>query len=170
MSKRVKAPRKHDPEFRKQAGRLVIDEGMSVRPAADDLGIASTSLDTWVRKFRYGTWSLDDCTEALTQFANISFHYVLTDIHLGGQINYQGFEDIKILRYLRENIPEVIPLAMTSDPKIKTYQDVLKEGVEYLFRKPIISKDELLIHVNAARSRRLVGSLVKRRASRADPQ
>ena len=60
-------------------------------------------------------------------------------------------------------MPEVIPLAMTSDPKIETYQNVLKEGVEHLFRKPIVSKDELLIHLNAARSRRLVGSLVKRR-------
>jgi DNA-binding NtrC family response regulator len=84
-------------------------------------------------------------------------------IHLGGQVNYQGYEGIKILKYLRENMPEVIPLAMTSDPKIQTYQDVLKEGVEHLFRKPIISKDELLIHLNAARSRRMVGSLVRRR-------
>jgi DNA-binding NtrC family response regulator len=101
--------------------------------------------------------------EAIQQLENISFQYVLTDIHLSGQLNYQGFEGIKILRFLRENMPEVIPLAMTSDPKIETYHDVLKEGVEHLFRKPIVSKDELLIHLNAARSRRVVGSLVKRR-------
>jgi len=66
MSKRVKAPRKHDPEFRKQAGRLVIDEGMSVSRTAADLGIASTTLDTWVRKFRDGTWSLEDCSTVST--------------------------------------------------------------------------------------------------------
>lgn len=105
--------------------------------------------------------------DALNQLANISFQYVLTDIHLNGQLNYSGFEGLKILRYLKENMPEVIPLAMTSDPKIETYQDVLKEGVEHLFRKPIISKDELLIHLNAARSRRLMGFLVKRRPKEA---
>ena len=66
MSKRGTAPRKHDPEFRKQAGRLVIDEGMSVSRTAADLGIASTTLDTWVRKFRDGTWSLDDCSTVST--------------------------------------------------------------------------------------------------------
>ena len=32
--------------------------------------------------------------EALAQLANISFQYVLTDIHLGGQINFQGYEGI----------------------------------------------------------------------------
>jgi DNA-binding NtrC family response regulator len=103
--------------------------------------------------------------EALTLLAKISFQYVLTDIHLGGQTNFQGYEGIKILRFLKENMPEVIPLAMTSDPKIETYQGVLDAGVEHLFRKPIISKDELLIHLNAAQSRRLVGSLTKRRTN-----
>jgi DNA-binding NtrC family response regulator len=101
--------------------------------------------------------------DALNLLANISFQYVLTDIHLNSQLNYSGFEGIKILRYLKENMPEVIPLAMTSDPKIETYQNVLKEGVGHLFRKPIISKDELQIHLTAARSRRLMGSLVKGR-------
>jgi DNA-binding NtrC family response regulator len=105
--------------------------------------------------------------QALTHLSNASFNYVLTDIHLGGQINYQGYEGLKILRYLRENMPEVIPLAMTSDPKIQTYHEVLKEGVEHLFRKPIISKDELLIHLNAARNRHMVRRLLKRRPQNA---
>jgi DNA-binding NtrC family response regulator len=103
-------------------------------------------------------------TDAIGQLALISFQYVLTDIHLSGQSTFQGFEGIKILQHIKEHMPEIIPLAMTSDPKIETYWEVLKEGAEYLFRKPIISKDELLIHLNAARSRRLMGSLVKRGA------
>ena len=82
MSKRVKAPRKHDPEFRKQAGRLVIDEGMSVSRTAADLGIASTTLDTWVRKFRDGTWSLDDCSTVSTSAERVNAFETQTQFNL----------------------------------------------------------------------------------------
>jgi DNA-binding NtrC family response regulator len=101
--------------------------------------------------------------DALGILHRTSVQYVLTDIHLNGQGNFQSFEGLNILRFLQEHMPEVVPLAMTSDPKIKTYDEVLKAGAEYLFRKPIINKDELLIHLNAARSRRLFGRLASRR-------
>lgn len=74
---------------------------------------------------------------------------------------FQGFEGMNILRHIRDAMPEVIPLAMTSDPSIQTYHDGLKMGAEYLFRKPIINKAELLIHLNAARSRRFMGSMAR---------
>lgn len=103
--------------------------------------------------------------EAMQILDSQSLQYVLTDIHLGGNRPFHGFEGMNILRHIRDNMPEVIPLAMTSDPKIQTYHDVLKMGAEYLFRKPIINKDELLIHLNAARSRRFMGSIARKHAA-----
>lgn len=110
-------------------------------------------------------------SEAITQLTNLSFSYVLTDIHLGGKANFLGYEGISILKYIRENLPEVTALAMTSDPKIDTYHAVLKEGVAHLFRKPIISKDELIIHLKSARTHRIIGSFAnKKQKDRALPE
>ena len=60
MSKKARVTRSHDPEFRKQAAKLVIEENVGLTTAAKDLGIPVTTLDAWVRKFRAGIWSLND--------------------------------------------------------------------------------------------------------------
>ena len=78
-----------------------------------------------------------------------TFHFLLTDIHLTGT-NADG---LTILRYVMENAPQTVPLAMTADPTLENYERVMSMGVAYLFRKPIISRDELLIHIDAAHHR-----------------
>lgn len=60
MSKKNRIVRDHDASFRIQAAKLVIAEGMSISKVARDLGVPTTTLHGWVRRFRSGEWSLDD--------------------------------------------------------------------------------------------------------------
>lgn len=55
MSKKKRVVVDHDAEFRKQAGKLVIEEKVKVCQAAKDLGIPASTLHGWVRRFRNGT-------------------------------------------------------------------------------------------------------------------
>ena len=40
---------KYSREFKREAVRLVVDEQMSARQVAEDLGVNSTTVSTWVR-------------------------------------------------------------------------------------------------------------------------
>ena len=58
MSQEKKMVRKFDAEFRVQAAKLVIEQGMQITKTAEDLGISANTLDGWIRKFQNGKWSL----------------------------------------------------------------------------------------------------------------
>ena len=91
----------------------------------------------------------DTLEKAKAALANVNYQYVLTDIHLssGRQNSFEGFE---ILREIKAEHPETIPLAMSADPQIETYRKAIREGAAYFFRKPILSESELQIHLHAA--------------------
>jgi transposase len=44
--------RRYDPEFKREAVRLVIEEGMGVREVERNLGITYGVLKGWVRQYR----------------------------------------------------------------------------------------------------------------------
>lgn len=43
--------RKHDAEFKKEAVRLVVEKGLSVKKVAEDLGIHPNMLGNWKRQY-----------------------------------------------------------------------------------------------------------------------
>lgn len=47
-----KQQRRFTPEFRLEAAQLVVDQGYSVRDAAESLGVGKSSLDKWARQLR----------------------------------------------------------------------------------------------------------------------
>ncbi len=49
-SKRRRARRRYDDEFKAQAVRLVLDEGQSVTAVARDLDLTRTALHAWVER------------------------------------------------------------------------------------------------------------------------
>lgn len=51
-SKRRRARRRFDDDFKAQAVRLVLDEGKSVTAVARDLDLARTALHNWVEQAR----------------------------------------------------------------------------------------------------------------------
>jgi transposase len=50
MSKRTRPT--FSPEFRLEAAQLVVDQGRSIREAADAMGIGKSTMDKWVRQLR----------------------------------------------------------------------------------------------------------------------
>ena len=50
MNKRTRA--KFSPEFRLEAAQLVVDQGRSIRAAADAMGVGHSTMDKWVRQLR----------------------------------------------------------------------------------------------------------------------
>ncbi len=108
-----------------------------------------------------GADGVDSLDKAMAYLSQVSYQFVLTDIHLSGTGKQDSFEGFKILKSIRANHPETIPLAMSADPQINTYNKALKEGAAHFFRKPILSESELLIHLDVAtkgRSRKLKGA------------
>lgn len=59
MNMKKRECREYTPEFRSQAGQLVIKEGVSLVKAASDLGISMGTLNGWLGKFRSGQWCLE---------------------------------------------------------------------------------------------------------------
>ena len=66
--------RKYDPEFKREAVRLVVDEGLAIREVERDLGITYGVLKDWVYKHHthqdaafVGTVSLDSPEAELKQ-------------------------------------------------------------------------------------------------------
>jgi DNA-binding NtrC family response regulator len=105
--------------------------------------------------------------EAFQTLKKRTFDYCLSDIHLSGDLNQDGFEGLQLLDFIRQNMPEVTTIAMTADPKISTYHKVQAKGVSHLFRKPIRTEDELLLYLELARKdRQKSGSLGKRGTKR----
>lgn len=47
--------RKFDQEFKIQAIKLVIEQGYQIKEAAENLGIGTSTLGKWVRKYRSNT-------------------------------------------------------------------------------------------------------------------
>lgn len=43
---------RYTPEFKVECAQLVIDEGYSIREAAEAMGVGKSSLDKWVRKIK----------------------------------------------------------------------------------------------------------------------
>jgi transposase-like protein len=67
MSGEKRLTHSYDAQFRQQAARLVIVEGLSVHKAATDLGVPVNTLHGWVRKFNQGIWSLDNAASRPTK-------------------------------------------------------------------------------------------------------
>jgi transposase len=48
-------PRKFSPEYKQEAVKLVVGQGLSVAQAARDLGIGKSTLDRWIAEGREQT-------------------------------------------------------------------------------------------------------------------
>ena len=50
MKKNTRA--KFSPEFRLEAAQLVVDQGRTIRDAAEAMGVGHSTMDKWVRQLR----------------------------------------------------------------------------------------------------------------------
>lgn len=56
MSSSERKPRQYGPEFRIQAAKLILEEGISATQVAKDLGIPLSTAHTWAKHFKSGQW------------------------------------------------------------------------------------------------------------------
>lgn len=56
--------RKFSAEYKREAVKLVFEQGMSVAKAASELGIGASTLDNWVRAHRKSQSGTEQVTES----------------------------------------------------------------------------------------------------------
>ncbi len=98
-------------------------------------------------------WTVEvaTCFEEVKKILDIRpIDICLTDIHLSRSLNRSSYEGYDVIQYIRENYPEILILAMSSDPRIETYNRTHSLGVRSFVKKPILSEDELRIAVESA--------------------
>ena len=118
--------------------------------------------DTISERHRYATLASDIMTvktastleEAKGLLDRYPIDILITDIHLTFSLQRTGFEGFEVIKYTQKNHPKTLILAMSSDPKIETYQKALQLGARYFIKKPILSADELKVAIEMAKDRR----------------
>lgn len=91
--------------------------------------------------------------EAIDIIGRTNIDILLSDIHLTAAVEKGSFEGFDIIRHAIENHPEVLPIVMSSDPKINTYDKAMKIGAAHFIKKPIIDSEELKIGIDIASER-----------------
>ena len=100
----------------------------------------------------------DDALKLLTQEG---IDFLLTDIHLTSDPDQNTFEGYEILKFARENCPELVSIIMSFDPKVETYKKAAALGAGSFIKKPIINEQELQIAILAAQERKRLQKLQK---------
>ena len=101
-----------------------------------------------IESYRNGLTSLSG---ALEYFKHKAVEFLITDIHLTRTIDQSSFEGLDLIQQVADNYPETRIIAMSSDPKLETYQRSFTLGALAFLKKPIISSDEIAVAMDAAR-------------------
>ena len=56
--------RRYSPEYKEEAVKLILEQGLSLQQAAQDLGLGSSTLERWVRLERYRRQDFKGLTES----------------------------------------------------------------------------------------------------------
>jgi DNA-binding NtrC family response regulator len=106
-----------------------------------------------VEKLSYEVVTINNVTEAKNALKTLSIDFALIDIHLSPPNQMNIAEGIELIAYVKANYPEIIPIAMSNDPKIETYKRAMDAGATHFVKKPIVNEDELAIDIENARAK-----------------
>ncbi|MBF0441224.1 MAG: sigma-54-dependent Fis family transcriptional regulator [Oligoflexales bacterium] len=112
------------------------------------------------RQLNLNVSGLQNLNDAMTYFSIKAVDVLITDIHLCSDVNQSTFEGFKLIEHVRDNYPETKIIAMSSDPKLETYQRSLHLGALFFLKKPIISPDELAIAIEGSKKLKLLKNMV----------
>ena len=114
MTHKERITRKFTKDFRVSAVKLIFDEKMSISKAAYDLGVSSSTLHGWVRRFRKGTWDLNQDAKGLksTEYRKLS------------HLESQAFDKEKIQDLERQL------------KRLTMERDILKKAIAYCIELP----------------------------------
>jgi transposase len=120
VSTSERKPRQYGPEFRIQAAKLILEEGISATQAAKDLGVPLATMHTWAKRFRSGEW--DKERESAKASLNLSTE---KKISLPQKIYAQLTEEQKKVAELERQLKR-----MTME------RDILKKAMAYCMDVP----------------------------------
>ncbi len=111
---------------------------------------------------RYDVVEVGDGREAVDRLLDEEFDLVVSDVRM------PGMDGLELLRWVKENRPELDVIIVTSDTSKSTAEEAVRSGAYDFIGKPI-SRDELLNRVSRAlearflriRNRQLAGALEK---------
>ncbi len=87
---------------------------------------------------------------------------LLTDMHIGDEDKADEPGGLSLLRAAREYHAQIVPIAMTSDPKVLLHEKVEEAGALQFLRKPIMGSDDIAIAIQGAWERKTYHDELKR--------
>jgi DNA-binding NtrC family response regulator len=98
------------------------------------------------------TVGVSSLAAALSQIANETFDFVLSDIHLTeGLDNPDG---LSLIKQVQDDHPSTTVLAMSADPNVTLCNKAMEFGAVHFIRKPLFNTDEMAIALDLAKERR----------------
>ena len=107
-----------------------------------------------IKRAGYNVFSAYDREEAKEVLRKQAIDILITDIHLQSSARRDTFEGYDVLKFAKENNPEVLLICMSNDPKVTTYQQALELGAMNFLKKPICSADEFALAILNAREKK----------------
>jgi DNA-binding NtrC family response regulator len=94
--------------------------------------------------------TVKDAFDALTTEA---FDLLLSDLHIETRAGFDKPDGLKVIAFAREQQPNLVIVANTSDPRSDVWDAALTAGAQHFIRKPVTKADELIIAFNLAKER-----------------
>lgn len=94
--------------------------------------------------------------DAFHAIANEAFDYLLTDLHIETKAGFDRPDGLKVIARAREQQPNIIIVANSSDPRADIWAEALAAGAQQFIRKPLSKADELIIAFSLAKERKLL--------------
>lgn len=99
----------------------------------------------------YDVYAVGTKGDAIKILEHKSVAVLLSDIHLNS--NSSSLDGLEIIDHTKNNSPEVLVLAMSSDPDIETYHKVMNAGAAHFVKKPIVNENEIAVGIEIAREK-----------------
>jgi DNA-binding NtrC family response regulator len=82
------------------------------------------------------------------------FDFLLSDLHIETKAGFERPDGLELIAYAREQQPNLIIIANSSDPRADIWSGALAAGAQHFIRKPILRADELVIGFGLASEKR----------------
>ena len=103
---------------------------------------------------QYKAFGVSNLEDAIKTLNSKSIDILISDIHLSHSAAQNSFEGFELIKFVKENFPEVLVLSMSSDPKVETYHQALSFGAQHFLRKPILNVSEINLAIEVASERK----------------
>jgi DNA-binding NtrC family response regulator len=107
---------------------------------------------------------VETVAQAFDALSREAFDLLLSDLHIETKAGFERPDGLKVIAYAREQQPNLVIVANSSDPRSDIWNEALAAGAQHFIRKPLTKADELVIAFNLAKERKtLISSKSEKR-------